>query len=172
MRKKAHRDQIVIVMNREEQLELIWKKIYAIRRSWRNPAQLNVLLIEWETDFGPEYHDLARELIAAQTRKVWRNLAAKSKSNTIDDLVRHLWEEWDEGEFTITRKDNGDVQIQCTRCPIADAYRVIGKEEYGLLFHCSEDPYIVEGFNPAIEFRRTKTCMNDDFCDHHYSLTE
>ncbi|MFX0114062.1 MAG: L-2-amino-thiazoline-4-carboxylic acid hydrolase [Candidatus Hodarchaeota archaeon] len=159
-------------MNREEHLELIWKKIHAIRTSWKNPAQLNALLIEWEANFGPKYHDLAKELIAAQTRKVWADLASsRGEHNAIDDLVRYLWEDWEEGEFTIAKNDTG-TQIYCTKCPIADAYRSIKKEHYGLLFHCSEDPYIVEGFNSAIKFQRTKTCMNDDCCDHHYSLKE
>lgn len=34
---------------------------------------------------------------------------------------------------------------------------------------CAGDPYIVEGFNPKMGFKRTKTLtLGDDCCDHFY----
>ncbi|MFX0093744.1 MAG: L-2-amino-thiazoline-4-carboxylic acid hydrolase, partial [Candidatus Hodarchaeota archaeon] len=112
-----------------------------------------------------------KEILAEQTRKAWAAIAAREKSS-FDDLIRRLWEDWTEGEFTIEKSEKG-VQIYCTKCPIADSYRSIGKQALGLIFQCSEDPYIAAGFNPNIEFRRSKTLMNgDDCCDHYYSIKQ
>ncbi|MFX0061534.1 MAG: L-2-amino-thiazoline-4-carboxylic acid hydrolase [Candidatus Hermodarchaeota archaeon] len=144
-------------------------RIHAIRENRKNPAQLNNLLIEWEKDFGSKYNELAKKIIAEQTHKAWAELATSRNASSIDDLVHFLWENWTEGDFTIEKTEEG-IQIYCTKCPIATTYQSIGKQEYGLLFHCSEDPHIVAGFNPDIKFRRTKTLMNgDECCDHHYS---
>lgn len=114
---------------------------------------------------------MKKELIAEQTRKIWASAAEREKSNTIKDLVL-LWEPFrNQGaEFTVEDIDNG-VQIYCTYCPIAETYKEIKREEYGFLLNCSEDPSIVEGFNPDIEFQRTKTLMEgDDCCDHRYTM--
>jgi len=148
----------------------IWSRIEAIQRESRNPVQLKTLIGEWEKDFGQEYKDLAEEVLADNVRKEVASWAKRKNLSTLEDLIRNMWETWTEGEFTIERTEN-DVQIHCTRCPIADTYRSIGREEYGFIFHCSGDAYIVSGFNPKMRFRRTKTLMNgDDCCDHHYSM--
>ena len=149
--------------------EAIWKRIAEIRQHDSNPEQLKKLLADWKRDFGPEYNELVREILAENVCKNARNWAKEKGISTADDIVENMWEGWEEGEFTIERTEDG-IQIQCTKCPIADAYRSIGEIEYGLLFQCDEDPHIVAGINPEVEFRRTMTLMDgDDCCDHYYS---
>ncbi len=153
---------------REQLDEMIDK----IRGSWNNTSRLDTLLDEWEEKFGPEVHDMVQEIIAEKIRELWTFIAEEEQSNTIEDLIHILWGSFRKagGEFTVEETEDG-VQIYCTLCPIAETYKEIGREEYGLLFHCITDPYIVEGFNPEIEFRRTKTLMGgDDCCDHYYSM--
>ncbi|MFX0126051.1 MAG: L-2-amino-thiazoline-4-carboxylic acid hydrolase [Candidatus Hodarchaeota archaeon] len=148
----------------------ILEKIHSIQQSWRDPKKLNLLLDEWEKNFGDKYNQMAEELVAEHTRSAWSKISSQKGLSSLDDLINLLWEQWTEGEFTIERTKT-TVQIHCTKCPIADAYRSIDKEKYGFQFHCSEDPFIVKGFNPKIKFERTKTLMNgDDYCDHLYSL--
>jgi hypothetical protein len=148
----------------------MWQKIRLIRRSWRDSKKLVSLLNEWERDFDDKYNQVVEELIAENVSKIWSKFSSRKETSSLDSLINHLWEQWTEGDFTIER-NNTEVQIYCTKCPIADAYRSINKEKYGLLFHCNEDPFIVKGFNPKIKFKRTKTLMNaDDCCDHNYSL--
>ena len=146
--------------------------IHKICSNWRTPPRVEALLEEWEEEFGPEMHDIVGELIAEKTCKTWASIAEEEENNTIEDLIRILWGALREAgwEFSVEKTKEG-VQILCTKCPIASMYKKIGKEEYGLLFHCITDPYIVKGFNPEIEFRRTKTLMGgDDCCDHYYSM--
>ena len=152
--------------------EQVGEMIKKIINNWNNPSRINVLLNVWEEKFGPEVNDIAQELITERTRKIWAFIAEREQSNTIKDLVRILWEPFrDQGaEFTVKEIDNG-IQIYCTYCPIAETYRKIKREDYGFLFNCSEDPFIVEGFNPDIKFQRTKTLMEgDDCCDHRYTM--
>lgn len=149
--------------------EAIWKRIEEIRKNDSNPEQLKPLLEAWDNDYGPEYDDIAREILGENIHRNSKAWAEQKGLATAEDIVKDMWEGWEEGEFTIERKKNG-IQISCTKCPIADAYLSIGRKEQGLLFQCSEDPHIVAGGYPNLEFRRTKTLMNgDDCCDHFYS---
>ena len=149
--------------------EVIWKRIEEIRRFHSNPEQLKPLLEAWDKDFGSEYDDIAREILAENVRMNAEAWAKQKGITTAEDIVQDMWEGWEEGEFTIEQKEDG-IQIYCTKCPIADTYLSIGRKKQGLLFQCSEDPHIVSGVNPNLKFRRTKTLMNgDDCCDNFYS---
>ncbi|MFQ5980754.1 MAG: L-2-amino-thiazoline-4-carboxylic acid hydrolase [Candidatus Heimdallarchaeota archaeon] len=149
--------------------EQVWEKVRSIRSSWKDPSQLESLLAQWDQEYGSRYNELAIELITDQTRKYWAKIADNEGKNDLDALMGVLWHNWDEGKYSVTENADG-VQIHCTMCPIAEAFQSIGRQQEGLLFMCSEDPAIVEGFNPDIEFQRTKTLMNgDDCCNHRYS---
>jgi hypothetical protein len=113
--------------------EQIWAQIRKIRDSWGDSEQLKVALAEWESDFGTEYNTLAEEILAKKTRESWARRAASWNSTSLDVLMRVMWEDWTEGEFSID-KSEGRVQIQCTKCPIAEVYRSIGQSELGLIF--------------------------------------
>jgi hypothetical protein len=150
--------------------EQLWDRICAIRTNWGDPAKLRELLDDWDRDFGSEFDDKALEALAENVREDAAAWAKREGISTPEDIVRSMWEGWTEGEFTIERTDVG-IQINCTKCPIADSYLAIDRAEAGLLFQCSEDPHIVEGTNPNMKFRRTKTLMaGDDCCDHFYSM--
>jgi hypothetical protein len=150
--------------------ERLWERISAIRASWGEPSKLRELLDEWDRDFSSELNDLALEALAENVRNNAAAWAKREDISTPEDVVRSMWEGWTEGEFTIERTDAG-IQIRCTKCPIADSYLALDRAEAGLLFQCSEDPHIVEGTNPKMKFRRTKTLMaGDDCCDHFYSM--
>jgi len=114
----------------------IWEKIRSIRQSWRDPKKLNVLLDEWERRFGDAYNQIVEELVAEHTRSTWAKISSQNEVTSLDALISILWEEWTEGEFSIERTET-EVQIYCTKCPIADAYKSINKENYGILFHCN-----------------------------------
>jgi hypothetical protein len=149
------------------------KKLVAeIRAARSKPKKLKTLLEKYEQDFGLEAEQRVLEIIAENTKAAWASIAKEREDNGIQGILDTLWESFRSagGEFTVERTENS-ARIHCTRCPIADTYRKIGKPEYGVIFHCSTDPHIVAGFNPEIEFKRTKTLMTDDCCDHYYCLS-
>ncbi len=87
-------------------------------------------MTEWENELGSSYNELAERILAEKVCESWAVNATRCNSNSFDVLIRYLWEEWTEGEFTIEKTDT-NVQIQCTKCPIADSYSSIGKQELG-----------------------------------------
>jgi hypothetical protein len=151
-------------VNREE----IWKRIVEIRNNDTDPEKLRELIDAWDRDYGPDYNDIASDILAEHLTKdaiVW---VKKHNLSTAADIVRDMWEGWTEGEFTIERTKEG-IQIHCTKCPHADAYLAIDRRDYGVLFKCNEDFAIVKAY-PDIVFRRTKTVMEgDDCCDQFFS---
>ena len=151
----------------EELRELVTE----IRTSRSKPKKLKALLERYESEFGPEAELRVLEIIAENTKKAWVEIAKEREDNGIQGILDTLWKSFKEvgGEFTVERTEDS-AQIHCTRCPMADTYRKIGKPEYGLIFHCSTDPHIVAGFNPEMEFKITKTLMKDDCCNHYYRL--
>jgi hypothetical protein len=142
-----------------------------IRTSRSKPKKLKALLEKYEKEFGFEAEKRVLEIIAEDTEKAWAEIAEERETNDIQGILDTLWKSFEGvgGEFTVERTGDS-AQIHCTRCPMADTYRKIGKPEYGLIFHCSTDPHIVAGFNPKMEFKITKTLMKDDCCDHFYQL--
>lgn len=156
---------------REDRLRTIIGEIRAARSE---PLLLKSLLDEYESEFGPEAKEEVLDILGRDTRDSWAGIARTRKNNSIEDLLDTLWKSFGEagGEFTVKRKGRL-VQIHCTRCPMADTYKSIGRQEYGLIFHCSTDPHIVQGFSEKIVFQISKRLMTgDDCCDHSYSMRD
>lgn len=147
----------------------LWRRLQEVRGSYEDTEKLKTLLEKWEEDFGPEHQDLVDEMIAEASGNYWREVSAR-EGKSVDDLIRTQWMPWTEGAFTIEKIPDG-IQIYCTKCPMADAYKAIDRVDYGLRFHCAEDANIVTGYNPSIKFDRTKTLMEgDDCCNHRYTM--
>ncbi|MFW9798656.1 MAG: L-2-amino-thiazoline-4-carboxylic acid hydrolase, partial [Candidatus Thorarchaeota archaeon] len=136
---------------------VIWDRLQEVRSAYDNLEKLKPLVEKWEEDFGPEHQNLVDELIATASSNYWNEMAAR-EGHSLDDLIRTLWESWDEGEYTSENIPDG-VQVYVTKCPMADAFRAIGRVDLGVQFFCNEDEHIVAGFNPSIKFSRTKTLM-------------
>jgi hypothetical protein len=147
----------------------LWQRLQEMRGSYTDLERLKILLEQWEKDFGSEHQSLVDEMIAKASSNYWREISAH-EGTSVDDLIRMQWMTWTEGEFTTEKIPNG-IQIYCTKCPMADAYKSISKPDYGLRFHCIEDFHAISGFNPSITLERTKTLMDDDeCCNHRYTL--
>ena len=137
-------------------------------------SQTIAILDRMKTRFGPDVYSVVEEVMAERARSRWFEIARRQKSCTIDDLIRILWEPLKARgfEFSIERKGNG-VQVYCTKCVHYDIAREINGTDWMFFLKCATDPYIVEGFNSKIVFRRTKTLMQGhDCCDHYYEIQD
>ena len=124
--------------------------------------------------FGPEVYEVVEEMVADRTLAQWSRIAQGEESHTVDDLIRLLWEPLKTRgfEFAIERKEDG-IQVYCTKCALYDLANEINGTEWMFHIKCGSDPYIVEGFNPKIKFRRTKTLMEGhDCCDQNYGYQD
>ncbi|MFW9907139.1 MAG: L-2-amino-thiazoline-4-carboxylic acid hydrolase [Candidatus Thorarchaeota archaeon] len=146
--------------------------VQRIRAARNDPSKLNELIEKYVSEYGRDADQIVLDIIAEETRHAWSELAKERGSNSIDDLLDTLWKSFGTvgGEYTV-RRVGGKVQIYATKCPMADTYRKLGKEEFGLMFHCSTDPHIVAGFNENMNFEISRTLMaGDEHCNHCYSL--
>jgi predicted ArsR family transcriptional regulator len=110
------------------------------------------------------------EMVAEDVRAGWARIAAGENTQTIDDLIRLLWEPLREKgfEFSMERTPDG-AQMHVTRCPIAEIAKQLNAAEWLFRLTCATDEHSTAGFNPRIGFRRTKTLMEGaDCCDHCY----
>jgi len=119
--------------------------------------------------FGEEAYDVIMEINNARVKKAWRKKAEEHGDNSIESLIKLLWETLPQNfEYTMEKTDAG-VQFKCTKCPTADRALRLGVGEYMYYVICKNDWAVAEGFNPNIGFTMTKTLMQgDDCCNHFY----
>ena len=137
-------------------------------------GRLVFLLRGLEQRLGDPLVAAVNDTMGEAIRAEWARLAEQTGSNTIEDLIRLLWEPLRSQGFEYTQEPRADgVQMRCTRCPVADRAREMHAADWMFRLDCGADEHIVTGFNPKIGFRRTKTLMQgDDCCDHFYFYKE
>lgn len=130
------------------------------------------LLYALKECFGEEVFRIVEKVECEKAVREWQYHAKQTEDNSIEALIRLLWEPLKEKgfEYTAEKQENG-IQMRCTRCPVYEMAKEMDATE--LMYHhtCSTDECIASAFNPRIGFRRTKTLMQgDDFCDHYYFM--
>ncbi|WP_371802371.1 L-2-amino-thiazoline-4-carboxylic acid hydrolase [Candidatus Lokiarchaeum ossiferum] len=131
------------------------------------------LLQKIKTNLGDTVDDIVDSHVREDNLGFWQNISKNISTPDVGALVQKLWVEMCAPggiEFDMTTR--GEItQMHVTKCPFADMARELGLEKWGYQFYCMSDYAIVEGFNPKIEFTRTKTLMQGhDCCDHTYQL--
>jgi hypothetical protein len=119
----------------------------------------------------------AREVVAGVVRELARQAgcaaAAAVGGNDLPHLKQAI-ETWKAGgalELDVLRDDGEHFQFNVTRCRYAEMYRRLGLADLGPILSCGRDGAMIEGFNPAIEFRRTHTLMEGaPYCDFRYRM--
>ena len=120
--------------------------------------------------FGEEAYQVLVQERSEGIRSQFSKIAAERGDNSIEALIKYLCEPMlaDGLEYTLEQTESG-FQMNCTKCPIYDNAKLHGITEQMFYMVCANDPFMAEGFNPNIGFKRTKTLMQgDDCCDHFY----
>jgi len=104
-------------------------------------------------------------------KRIWNSIGEK-KGRSLEVLIEELWggagEDFD---YSIVAQSEDEVRIECRKCPFVSLSLDNGMKEIGFSKYCMSDYGIVEGFNPNIEFTRTKTLMEGhEACNHRYKL--
>lgn len=117
----------------------------------------------------------ARELLAGVVRDLARQAGCTAAATISGNDLAHLkqvvqkWTEDGALELDVLRDDADALQFNVVRCRYAEMYRRLGLADLGPLLSCNRDGAMIEGFNPAIEFRRTQTLMDGaTHCDFRY----
>ncbi len=117
----------------------------------------------------------AKEILGGVIRELARQAGCAAAAAVGGNDLLHLKqavEAWKAGgalELDVIRDDAEHFEFNVTRCQYAEMYRRLGLADLGPILSCGRDGAMVEGFNPAIEFRRTQTLMEGAaYCDFRY----
>jgi hypothetical protein len=99
-------------------------------------------------------------------------LAEEYSGNSIAELSKIAKEVWakDDGlEIKMVKETEKELFFDVTFCGYAEIYEKLGVKELGCILSCIRDFCFLEGFNPTITLKRTKTIMEGaDYCDFRY----
>jgi predicted hydrocarbon binding protein len=116
--------------------------------------------------------EIAKRVIEEDAVLSGKNLAVEFSGNSLEELLKIVQEFWaKDGTMEIENisLDEKTLSFDVTRCGYAEMYQRMGIQELGYLMSCSRDFAFMDGFNPAIELKRTKTIMEGDrVCNFRY----
>jgi len=123
--------------------------------------------------YGERVINVASAAYQSTMRQRWKRIGEESEKKDIDGLFNRLWETSKSlFSYEVTHKDENSLELKVRSCFWADEFRRLNAADIGFELCCMADFYIVEGFNPTIEYKRNKTLMKgDDCCDHRYAGT-
>ena len=137
-------------------------------------TEMAKLIRAFKEDFGNEAYKTVIKHKGEQAFNEWKEIAANRDTNTIHDLIELLWKPLEnEGfEYEVTETEPG-IHVNCTKCSLYELAKYCGITEELFYLCCETDPYITEGFNSNIGFKRTKTLMQGhECCDNFYYYKE
>lgn len=103
-----------------------------------------------------------------------KNLSYEFSGNSLDVLLKAIQEVW--AKDGIMKLENillneKSLSFDVTRCAYAELYQRLNIQELGYLMSCSRDFAFMDGFNPKIELKRTRTIMEGDtVCNFCYVM--
>lgn len=103
-------------------------------------------------------------------------LADKYGGNTLTELakvVNEVWAKDDALKIKMIKENETELNFNVTSCKYADLYEKLGIKELGSILSCCRDFFFMDGFNPEIKLKRTKTIMEGNkYCDFRYTKKE
>ena len=115
---------------------------------------------------------VAKKVINKDAIESGKKLAQEYSGNTMSELTKIVKEVWAKDgamRIQIIRENDNELFFDVTHCGYSQMYEMMGIKELGFILSCSRDFPFLEGFNPEIELRRTKTIMEGaECCDFRY----
>jgi hypothetical protein len=116
--------------------------------------------------------EVAKKVINKDAIESGKKLAQEFLGNTMSEMTKIVKEVWAKDgamKIQIIRENDNELFFDVTYCGYAQMYEKMRIKELGFILSCSRDFPFLEGFNPEIELRRTKTIMEGaECCDFRY----
>ena len=113
-------------------------------------------LREWSNQL---FHDIGARLEGSPKQK-WAALSAAITHKTYEYV-----------DLDVLRQDKEAIEVNITRCRLAEFFKQLGEPELGALLACEVDFDMVTVGNPEVELSRTQTIMKGaSHCDFRYRL--
>jgi hypothetical protein len=115
---------------------------------------------------------IARQVINEDAVSSGKILAEQYSGNSIAELskvVKEIWAMDDAMTIKMIKEDENELSFDVIYCGYAEMYKEMGIKELGYVLSCDRDFPFIEGFNPAITLKRTKTIMRGaEYCDFRF----
>ena len=116
--------------------------------------------------------DIAKKVIRENASLSGKTLAEEYSGNSMAELSKILKEVWDHDdalEIKMVKEPEKELFFDVSYCGYAEIYEKLGVKKLGCILSCMRDYYFLEGFNPSITLRRTKTIMEgNNYCNFRY----
>ncbi len=155
----ADKNQISLLQQREIEIKVIAPLIRAFAE-----------------EFGKERtYGIVRKVIESLALSAGEAASAANGAG-LASLQKNCIKNWNtDGALNMKQieETDGVLRFDVTRCRFAEIYRELGYGDIGELVSCDRDIAFIKGFDPCIEFTRTKTIMGGaDRCDFCYTAKE
>ena len=118
--------------------------------------------------------EIAKNVIRQDAVASGKKSAREYSGNTLAELSKIVKEVWaKDNALTLEMLQENDTALffDVTHCEYEQMYVRMGIEDIGFILSCNRDISFMEGFNPQIELKRTKTIMEGaECCDFRFSL--
>ena len=118
--------------------------------------------------------NMAANVIQDLAHEAGKQMAKLRGANTISELAvieREIWSEDKALEIEFLEQSDSKLYFNVIRCRFVDLYERLDLKDFGYYFSCNRDGAFIQGFNPQIKLKRTKTIMEGaPFCDFRYEL--
>ena len=116
--------------------------------------------------------DIVKQVIREDAILSGKTLAEAYSGNSIAELskiAKEVWAKDDALKIKMVKETEKELFFNVYYCGYAQIYEKLGVKEFGCILSCIRDFYFLEGFNPKITLKRTKTIMEGaDYCDFRY----
>ena len=118
--------------------------------------------------------EIAKNVIRQDAVASGKKSAQEYPGNTLAELskiVKEVWAKDSALTLEMLKENETTLFFDVTHCEYAQMYVRMGIEDIGFILSCNRDFSFMEGFNPQIELKRTKTIMEGaECCDFRFSL--
>ena len=114
-----------------------------------------------------------RDTIIRVAKKQGNELAGFMGGVTLQHFAESLksWTRDNALEIEVIEQTAEVFSFNVTRCRYAELYEKLGIRELGTALSCARDYALIEGFNPDVSLKRTRTIMEGaSHCDFRYCL--
>lgn len=119
--------------------------------------------------------EVMRETIVKIAKKQGAELAEFMSGVTFRHFAESLrfWTMDDALEIDVIEQTEEVFAFNVRRCRYAELYEKLGIRELGTTLSCARDYALIEGFNPEVSLKRTRTIMEGaSHCDFRYCLNK
>ena len=152
------------------------KITHLVRREVQAPI-VSSLIEGFANEIGYEKATgIAKKVVREDAVLSGKTLAEEYSGNSISELskiAKEVWAKDDALEIKMVKETEKELFFDVTHCGYAEMYDKLGVKNLGCILSCIRDFYFLDGFNPKITLKRTKTIMEGgDCCDFRYANTE